>query len=339
MKLSSKLESVSTLLWFKLFGRKAPLAVRLQVTDRCANRCEYCNIWHSGRPDMPQEKVFGLIGQLAKLGTKKISFSGGEPLLREDIGAIISRCKDSGISPEMNSRGTLMDKRAGSLGGLDLLKISIDGPEDVHDFMSGRPGAYKEAVRALEIARERGIKASIATTITKHNVSRLGYILALAEQYGTKAAFQPLKKLYRGVEQMEGISPDEAEYRKAVGALIDEKKNGNPHMRNSLIGLEHIYNWPKYPAVECTAGKLFCIIDTDGTMLPCDRISYREQLPNCFEAGAAEAMRRLPEARCSGCGFCGSLELNFLAALRPGTISEVLWLTGKAKTRAVAQGR
>ena len=270
-----------------------------------------------------------MLGQLRDLGTRKVSFSGGEPLLREDIGEIIDRCAALGISPEMNSRGTYIEKRLAGLKRLDLLKVSVDGPEEVHDALSNRAGAYRDCIKAIEAAKAAGIRVSIATTITRHNVGHLDFILGLAKRYGIRAAFQPLKPLYRGVggEQMKELYPPPEEYRRQVTRLAELKADGCAgYMRNSLIGLRHIQGWPDYPRLDCSAGKLFCIIDTDGTLYPCDRVSYSGKLPNCFEIGVEKALNSAPPVKCGGCGFCGSLELNFLYNFRLGTLKEVLWL-------------
>ena len=64
------------------------------------------------------------------------------------------------------------------------------------------------------------------------------------------------------------------------------------------------------------AGRIFCIIGTDGTLYPCDRISYGENLANCYKMGFRQAFSLMPAINCSGCGFCGVLELNFLMSLR-----------------------
>ncbi len=329
MKPLAKLGALRDLAAVKFLGRRIPVAVRMQITNRCPNRCAYCSVWSDEAPDPSREKIFSVMEQLGELGTRKVSFSGGEPLLRDDIGEIIGRCKELGISPEMNSRGTLIERRIAGLKGLDLLKVSVDGPEEVHDALSARKGAFRDCVKAIETAQAAGIRVSLATTITRHNIGHLDFILGLAKKYGIRAAFQPLKPLYRGVgaEEMRDLYPPREEYRRQIARLAELKADGwAGYMRNSLIGLRHIMDWPGYPALPCSAGRLFCVIDTDGTFYPCDRIDYATEPPNCFETGVGAALESAPPVKCGGCGFCGSLELNFLYNFRFGTLKEVLWL-------------
>ncbi|MCG2725749.1 MAG: radical SAM protein, partial [Elusimicrobia bacterium] len=109
--MAQKILSVGDFVMVKFFNKRIPIAVRMEITNRCPNKCSYCNVWNTKVEEPSKEKIFSIIKQLKKLGTKKISFSGGEPLLRDDIGEIIDYCKGLGISPEMNSCGVLIEKR------------------------------------------------------------------------------------------------------------------------------------------------------------------------------------------------------------------------------------
>jgi len=326
MRLGAKISSVWTILSAR-FGRRVPLAVRFQLTDGCTNRCAYCGIWKNRRKEMSTEQVFALLDEMAASGTRRVSFSGGEPLLRKDIGRIVDFAKQRGISPSMNSCGALMEERVAGLGNLDLIKLSVDGPEAVHDEMAGRKGSYAQAIDAARLARKAGIPFTFAATLTRHNIGCLDALLELADEHGTVAAFQPLKKLYRGADAVEELYPEPAVYREALERLIQMKRAGDRRMRNSLPELEHIRHWPDFPELECAAGKLFCIVDVDGTVMSCDRVEHPPGLPNCLETGFAAAFAALPRADCSGCGFCGSLELSLLMNLRLDTASAALRVT------------
>jgi len=314
MNLKSKFESGLSVFMVRMFQRRIPVAVRIELSNRCPNRCLYCNIWNTKQKEMTTEQVFKLLYELKQMGTKRISFSGGEPLLRDDIGEIIDYCDSLGMVPEMNSRGFLIDEKIDRIRKVKLLKISIDGPKEIHDYLSGRKNSFEEAVHTLKLAEKNGIKTIITVTITKQNIEYFDFLIDMAKKYNSMIAFQPLKLLSRGVSSMDNIWPEPEEYTKAISKLINYKLHKNGIMRNSLIGLKHIYHWPDYPKLKCSAGRLFCIIDTDGTVYPCDRIQYKEELPNCIELGFKQAWQKLKNVklRCNGCGFCGSLELNFL---------------------------
>jgi len=316
MKLRSKLAAIFDILKSRIFKKRIPVAVRWQLTYKCPMRCIYCNIWKMKSHELKTNEILLLLDEIEKCGTKKISFSGGEPMLREDIGLIINHCVSRGISPEMNSTGFLISQKISLIKGLDLLKLSLDGPEEIHDLIRGRPGAYKLVMEAAEAAAIKGIKFIFTTTLSKFNIKHVEFLLNLAKKFKTYVAFQPLKKIYSGCSlgEFKALLPSESEYKNALDILIASKKRGNGYMRNSLQGLWHIYNWPRYGELKCRAGQIFCMIAPNGDLYPCDRLKYKEPLPNCIDFGFRNAFSKLPEINCSGCGFCGSLELNYLAS-------------------------
>lgn len=322
MKLRDKIESLGAILKIKVSRGRVPLAVRFQLTNRCTLQCKYCNLWHTKVEEISTQQVIDILDKLAELGTKRISFSGGEPLLREDISEIIDYCWKKGIYPEMNCNGTLVPRLIKAIQNLDFLKLSLDGPEEIHDLVRGK-GSYKKVIAAADAAYRNKINFGFATTLTKHNIDSINHVLVVAERYNTIVAFQPLKQFCHGVSNFEELAPAQDRFKRAISKLIIEKKVGNRHMRNSLAGLWHIYNWPRYEKLKCWAGWIFCVIDTNGDLYPCDRISYGLPLPNCIELGVEEAINRLPEVHCNGCGFCGSLELNYLMNFRFGILSSI----------------
>ena len=325
MRIKSKIKAVASLLKAKLFNKRIPLAVRWQLTNRCVLRCVYCNIWNTPKKEISLNEILCILDQLAELGTQTISFSGGEPMLRKDIGEILEQTKKRNISTEMNSTGAFIAQSIEKLKYLDFLKLSLDGPEEISQLVRQK-GSYQLAIEAAEAARGNNLNFIFTTTLTKYNIKHIDFIMKIAEKYNTLIAFQPLKNLYRGVEDISKFLPTPDDYRQAISKLINLKKKNNPYLRNSLAGLLHIYNWPNYKKLACWAGKIFCVIDTDGTLYPCDRVSYNNNklLPNCLGSSFEQSFLNLPNVYCSGCGFCGVLELNFLMALRIGTIKSIL---------------
>jgi MoaA/NifB/PqqE/SkfB family radical SAM enzyme len=178
-----------------------------------------------------------------------------------------------------------------------------------------------EAAQALFQAKKR---FTFATTLTRHNINETGFLLETARRYNTLVAFQPLKSLYRGVKDVGPLEPLQDDHGRVIDGLIRAKRGGNTHVRNSMVGLEHIRHWPKYPRLRCWAGKVFCILNTDGTLMPCDRIAYPAPLPDCSDVGFARALAALPDVHCGGCGFCGVLELNFLMSFKFDTVKSIL---------------
>jgi MoaA/NifB/PqqE/SkfB family radical SAM enzyme len=310
-----KIKALGSLIKVRLFRNNTPLAVRFQLTNRCTLRCQYCTLWKTQKEDLSTEQIVKIIGDLGTLGTKRISLSGGEPLLRKDIEEIVDACWQNRIYPEMNSNGTLVPQKQKIIEKLDFLKLSLDGPEDIHDSIRGK-GSYRQVIAAAEIAYEGGVRFGFACTLTQHNLSGISHVLEMAKQFGTIAAFQPFKKMYKECEDIEHLTPGKNAFQKVIRYLIEEKQKGNKHIRNSERALKHIYHWPEYEQLTCWAGKIFCIIDVNGDVIPCDRMDEPVTAINCLSCGVSEAIKDMPTIKCRGCGFCGALELNYLMNYR-----------------------
>ena len=321
------LAATGNLLRVRLTGARRPVAVRIQVTSRCHMRCLYCGINDKPAQEMTADQVKRILDQAAALGCLRISFSGGEPMLRPDIGELVDHCASLGMAPEINSSGLDIAGRIGELGRLELLKLSLDGPEDVHDAQCRRPGSYQEVLQALTAARANGIRTVLVATITRLNVDALDHVLEVARRHDALAAFQPLKAFYKGSGGEASLMPDPEAMRRAVASLRALNRAGDGvYMRNSALALSHISRWPNYRPLRCWAGRIFCIVGPDGTLQPCDRTALAGPLPNCLDLGLRGALARLPEPDCEGCGFCGALELNLAMRPDPRILPHVLRL-------------
>lgn len=308
----------------RFLGAKIPVVAKISLNNRCHSRCSYCSYWYTPSNEMSTAEIVRIIDDLARLGTRRLTLSGGEPMLRNDIGEILAAAAATGMKTDINTTGFLFRKRKDALRHLDLVKFSLDGREEVHDAVRGRPGAFRELEEAIELTQEVGIPFSFAFTITKHNLGEIEFALAFAERHGTFVAFQPVMAHEHASAEVRDTFPDRDAYLSAIDVLMDKRRKGSTAVRNTLHGLEHIRAWPDITGVKCWAGDVFIMIEANGDVMPCDRIDYDEPIPNCREKGIAWAFSQLPKQDCPGCGFCGAVELNMLMAGRVDVLSPVL---------------
>lgn len=119
-----------------LLRKDIPILVQMIPMRRCNLACTYCNEYDDFSPPVPTETMIARIDHLASLGTRIISFSGGEPMLHPDLDDLIRHIKSHGIFAEILTNGYLLSpKRISALNaaGLDRLQISVDNvtPDDV----------------------------------------------------------------------------------------------------------------------------------------------------------------------------------------------------------------
>ena len=329
MKLKNLFKIGGATLMAHLFNKRTPTSVVFSVTNRCQSRCKYCSIPLRKQRELTTQEVFSLCDQLAESGTQRLGLWGGEPLIREDIGEIIDYAKKKGFYITLDSNGYLIPQKIDQLKNLDLLIISLDGSEEVHD-KNREVGSYKKAIRALEIATKK-LSVWTITVLTKNNLDSIDYILDLAKKMKFYTTFQILHhNEYIAAPDVGTMLPSPREYRKAIEKLIKAKKTGAPIV-SSFRYLEHLLKWQDYSKtyraekkksdIPCWAGKVFCNIDTDGKVYPCTVFIEKIKSLNFLEVGLKKAFDNTASSvKCSSCTASCLIEYNLMFSLYPDVI-------------------
>ncbi|RLD32152.1 MAG: 12,18-didecarboxysiroheme deacetylase [Bacteroidetes bacterium] len=205
---------------------KKPVVV-WNVGRRCNLRCIHCYS-QSQDVDYPDELTTAegkaLIDDLADYGSPVLLFSGGEPLMREDILELIGHARSRGMRAVLSTNGTLITRElAKKLKDLDLsyVGISLDGLQKTHDMFRGKKGAFNEAIQGLRNCQEAGIKVGLRFTMNKKNVEDIpGIFQLLRDENIPRACFYHLVYTGRGSKIIdEDLTKEET--RKTVDLLMD----------------------------------------------------------------------------------------------------------------------
>ncbi len=321
MNLFKELNISRIVLQAVLFKKRFPFGVGWNITHRCNLKCSYCRVWPNRTEEMDTPSALGLIEQLAAAGARFITFSGGEPLLRDDLGQIIAVCKQNGMQVGINTNGALVRSKFENIREVDEVQVSLDGPAQVNDPVRGR-GVHDAAVEAIRILRDHGIPVNISAVVTGRNFNSIPYLLDLADRYDSGLYIHPADTHLSGrTGKTLGESPTEAEFKKVIAYLVEEKKKGRRSIYNTLSGLKHLSHWPKPTKIFCLARLLLCNIEPDGRVVSCDMCpNYQDYLLPIGD-DFMETFRRLtlPDP-CLEC-WCGSVvEFNMAGALKPDSM-------------------
>ena len=320
MDFLEKLNTSQKFLQAIFFKKRFPLVVGWNITYRCNLRCGYCGARYNVGKELDTENIFKIIGELSDLGTKIIKLSGGEPFLREDLKDIIDFCKSKKISVLINSNGTLVKEELWKIKGVDEVQFSLDGPPEVHDAIRGR-GVHDKVIEAIKICKDNNIGVTLATVISKHNISHIPYILSVAEKYSVEVYFQPVD------QNLSSNSPKdinfifalkENDYRRTVSYLIDKKKKeDNKFISNSLAGLKHLYHWPAPKPIKCLMSLICCVIEPDGRMFICDMFPNYQRYLISISKTFKESFDKLSfPYPCQQCWNCSMAEFNLLGSFK-----------------------
>lgn len=312
----------------RLLNKRIPLNVMLSVTNRCLSHCAYCNIPARKQSELSTRQIFDLIDELIESGTQRLGLWGGEPLIREDIGQIIDYAKSKGLFVTMDSNGYLVPERIDDLKNLDHLVLAFDGKEQDHD-KNRQTGSFKKVIKAIEIATKK-LPVWTITVLTKNNLNSIDFILEKAKQFGFLTTFQLIHHNDRLGRNAESLIPSQEQYKNAIKKLISEKKKGAP-IASSIHYLKYILDWPdyRYPTasyklngLSCWAGKLYCNIDTNGSVYPCSLLVEKMKALNYLDVGFKKAFDYIEDIPCKSCIASCFTEYNYLYSLELQTIIE-----------------
>ena len=112
---------------------RAVSGVRISLTDRCNFNCVYCHnegLGDTRGPLDPQDEemeaadVIRFLEVVEEYDVRKVKFTGGEPMLRSDLEAIIAGVPDS-MEVSMTTNGTYLPGRAADLKTAGLQRVNI----------------------------------------------------------------------------------------------------------------------------------------------------------------------------------------------------------------------
>ncbi|MBU1587084.1 MAG: radical SAM protein, partial [Actinobacteria bacterium] len=141
--------------------------LRVSLTEKCSLRCVYC-MPEAGLPSIPRDQLLTpaeiarLVGLGARdLGITDVRFTGGEPLMRNDLEEIVrlSRAAAPDASISLTTNGIGLDKRIDGLiaAGLTRVNISLDTVDRDHFARLTRRDRLPSVFAGIEAARRAGV--------------------------------------------------------------------------------------------------------------------------------------------------------------------------------------
>jgi len=250
--------------------------VYLHVTAACNLRCSYCYLAASG--PLPGELSGGDLAAvwpaLVALRPGKVVLTGGEPLLRPDLLALLAglRAADPGhrVLRCVNTNGLLVTAGlARDLVGLaDEVRVSIDALAGRNDAQRG-PGSFAAALAALECLHAAGFEPKALVTVTADSLPDLEDLLCLLAGRGiTRVNVNPLRligRARRGAALQVSLAEVQAAVDRAWARLYPRRPSPPPAR-------------PQNPApgarISCGAGQ-FLNIMPGGDVFPCHVLTRR----------------------------------------------------------------
>jgi radical SAM protein with 4Fe4S-binding SPASM domain len=167
---------------------RLPILGEIAVTYACNNACRFCyaGCGAAGRGCGPGAGADVTAPLMTLAEAKRVidvfkrdaqipffSFTGGEPLLRRDLEAMIRHARRLGLEVNLVTNGTLADPaRARSLAraGLRTAQVSVEAPDaETHDDLTARAGSFDLTLAGIRNLQDAGISVQTNTTVTAVN--------------------------------------------------------------------------------------------------------------------------------------------------------------------------
>lgn len=277
-----------SLLKGKILKQAFPLEATLAITNRCNINCVYCygNYPERSDHDIPLKNILSLIDEMYSMGLRFIHISGGEALIRQDVGEILRHVKKKNILLEIITNGVLTIKHLPLLKEtLDFICISIDGNEQITDGNRGK-GIYAKALETVRACRNAGIVTRVNGVLSEKTVDTLDHLVHLAAEEKFLLSFNlPYGSV--SIERSKTMPFHDQKMRNGIRKILDYKKCGYP-INFSQSSYNYVLNWPvplqqnrldadtasKYglKPTPCYYGKYICVIDANGDVYPCTHL-------------------------------------------------------------------
>lgn len=194
-------------------------------TRQCNLYCEHCYAGadcEAAAGEFSTAEARDLLDDLAAYGVPVVLFSGGEPLVREDLTELVDYASEQGLRPVLSTNGTLLTReRARELrdAGLAYAGVSVDGLPERNDQFRGQEGAFDAALDGIRACLDVGLKTGLRYTVTEANVEDLpGVVDLLTDEGVDRFCFYHLDYGGRGRPDID-LSP--ADRRRTVRQLCD----------------------------------------------------------------------------------------------------------------------
>lgn len=283
-------------------------------------------MWGPGSNELDTATATRLIDEMREAGVGMISFTGGEPLLRPDIGELIAHVKSRGATCKLNTNGDLVKQRLDLLRPLDLLQISLDGPPEVHDPLRGK-GSAQRAAGAIGLARQAGIPVQSVACLTRDNIERLDQVLGHAASLGVRMHVQPLAASPMNDADRARATPSREQMVRAIDHLLTLRDERHPlarHLRTSSSELRYYRRVYAGDVTGCHCALVTATLLPDGRLIFCG--NAKEPIGHdTVQLGFAEAFARLKIPDCDGCTCVGKLRISKVFQLDPETLFDVVF--------------
>lgn len=272
-----------------------PFWLLAELTYRCPLQCPYCSNpveIAQIKDELDTETWFRVMAEARKLGAVQLGFSGGEPLVRDDLTDLVTEGRRLGYYTNLitSGIGLTADKIANlKEAGLDHIQISFQASNaELNDFFAGSKKAFAQKINMAKEIKRQGYPMVLNFVLHRQNIEHVDHILELSAElqadYVELANTQYYGWAFHNRAQ---LLPSRQQLQDAEAVVQHYREKFGERMKIIFVVPDYYENRPK----RCMNGwgNIFLTITPDGTALPCH--SARQlplQFPNVRDSTIAD---------------------------------------------------
>lgn len=251
-----------------------PLWLLAEVTYKCPLHCVFCynpvDYTRYG-PELDTQAWLRVLREGRELGATQLGFSGGEPLMRDDLEEMVTEARRLGYYSNLITSGIgLTEKRIAAFkeGGLDHIQLSFqDSTREMNDFLSSTK-TFDLKKRTAELIQKYDYPMVLNVVLHRHNIDHTQQILEMAQQLGAEYVELANTQYYAwAFENRDQLLPSRDQLMRAEEVTNRFRERVGNAMKVYFVVPDYHATRPK--ACMNGWGSLFVTVTADGVVLPC----------------------------------------------------------------------
>ena len=251
-----------------------PLWLLAEITYKCPLHCVFCynpvDYTNYGQ-ELSTDDWLRVLRQGRELGATQLGFSGGEPLMRDDLEVLVREARTLGYYSNLITSGVgLSEKRIAAFkeGGLDHIQLSFqDSTRELNDFLSSTK-TFDLKQKVAKLIKQYDYPMVLNCVLHRHNIDHVQQILEMAEamdaEYVELANTQYYGWAYVNRDQ---LLPTREQLKRAEEVTNRFRERIGNKMKIFFVVPDYYEERPK--ACMNGWGALFLTVTSDGLALPC----------------------------------------------------------------------
>lgn len=299
----------------KYWMKNRPMSIHFELTQRCNLRCIHCLFTHESKDELSTTEIFNILMTLKEIGVFSLSLSGGEILMRKDIGKILDFLSIHRFMLTLYTNGTLLNasfiEKIVAINPLSV-EISVYGAtENVHNAVTRVSGSFQKTIGNIKELLYANVSVLFKGFLLKDNFHQRWQMAELANRLGVLYAFDfNLIPMETGdISNLSaGLTIDQ------LKKIYDEVANEGLILRNNVKIKSRESQLPNGGNVICNSGRIYGCIGSNGDVFPCPILRMKmgnlreKSFEQIWKTDKIDSLRYMKLGDLKTCSICSTLE-------------------------------